>query len=61
MMPCVVSFVILLLYKCLPMCAYNSVLALHIDTPTLSDGTYELIQEPEGGDPESARTSRQTK
>ena len=34
------------------MCVYNSVLALHIDTPTLSDGTYELIQEPEGGDPE---------
>ena len=33
-------------------CVYNSVLALHIDTTALSDRTYELIQEPEGGDPE---------
>ena len=33
-------------------CVYNTVLALHIDTTALSDGTYELIQESEGGDPE---------
>ena len=31
-------------------CIYNTVLALHIDTTPLSDGTYELIQESEGGD-----------
>ena len=31
------------------MCVYNVVLALHIDTTTLSDGTYELIPESEGG------------
>ena len=29
-----------------------SSLASHIDTSALSDGTYELIQESEGGDPE---------
>ena len=34
------------------MCVYNVVLALHIDTTTLSDGTYELILESDGGDPE---------
>jgi hypothetical protein len=34
------------------MCVYNVVLALHIDTTTLSDGTYELIPESDGGDPE---------
>ena len=34
------------------MCIYNVVLALHIDTTTLSDGTYELISESDGGDPE---------
>ena len=33
-------------------CVYNSILALHIDTPALSDGTYELISESDGGDPE---------
>ena len=33
-------------------CVYNTVLASHIDTSVLSDGTYELIQESEGGDPE---------
>ena len=33
-------------------CVYNSVLALHIDTTALSDGTYELIPDSEGGDPE---------
>ena len=27
-------------------------LALHIDTTVLTNGTYELIQEPKGGDPE---------
>ena len=32
------------------MFVYNVVLALHIDTTTLSDGTYELIQESDGGD-----------
>ena len=32
------------------MCIYNIVLALHIDTTTLSDGTYELIPESDGGD-----------
>ena len=35
------------------MCVYNSVLALHIDTPTLSDGTYELIPDSEGADLEA--------
>ena len=34
-------------------CVYNSVLALHIDTTTLSDGTYELIPDSEGGDLEA--------
>jgi len=34
------------------MCVFNVVLALHIDTTTLSDGTYELILESDGGDPE---------
>ena len=34
-------------------CVYNSVLALHIDTPALSDGTYELIPESNGGDIEA--------
>ena len=32
------------------MCVYNTVLALHIDTTALSDGTYELIPDSEGGD-----------
>ena len=32
------------------MCDYNTVLALHIDTTALSDGTYELIPDSEGGD-----------
>ena len=35
------------------MCVYNLVLALHIDTTTLSDGTYELIPESDGGDLEA--------
>ena len=33
-------------------CVYNTVLASHIDTTALSDGTYELIPDSEGGDPE---------
>ena len=32
------------------MCVYNVVLALHIDTTTMSDMTYELIPDSEGGD-----------
>ena len=35
------------------MCVYNVVLALHIDATTLSDGTYELIPESDGGDLEA--------
>ena len=35
------------------MCIYNVVLALHIDTTSLSDGTYELIPESVGGDLEA--------
>ena len=53
MMPCVVSYIELLLYKQLPMCVYNTVLALHIDTTALSDGTYELIPDSKGGDLEA--------
>ena len=34
-------------------CVYNTVLALHIDTSVLSDGTYELIPDSEGGDLEA--------
>ena len=34
-------------------CVYNTVLALHIDTTALSDGTYELIPNFEGGDLEA--------
>ena len=34
------------------MYVYNTVLASHIDTTVLSDGTYELIPESEGSDPE---------
>ena len=34
-------------------CVYNIVLALHIDTTALSDGTYELIPDSEGGDLEA--------
>ena len=32
------------------MYVYNVVLALHIDSTALSDGTYELIPESDGGD-----------
>ena len=35
------------------MCVFNVVLALHIDTNALSDGTYELIPDSEGGDLEA--------
>ena len=35
------------------MFVYNLVLALHIDTTVLSDGTYELISESDGGDLEA--------
>ena len=31
-------------------CVYNTILALHIDTYALSDGTYELIPDSEEGD-----------
>ena len=34
------------------MCFCNTVLASHIDTTVLADGTSELIPETEGGDPE---------
>ena len=34
-------------------CVYNTVLASHIDTTALSDGTYELIPDSEGGDLEA--------
>ena len=35
------------------MFVFNVVLALHIDMSTLSDGTYELIPESDGGDLEA--------
>ena len=35
------------------MCVYNTVLALRIDTTALSDGTYELLPDSEGGDLEA--------
>ena len=35
------------------MCVYNTILALYIDTTALSDGTYELIPDSEGGDLEA--------
>ena len=34
-------------------CLCNTVLASHIDTTALADGTYELISEFEEGDPEA--------
>ena len=37
----------------MPRCVYNVVLALHLDTTTLSDETYELIPESDGGDLEA--------
>ena len=41
------------IYKRLLMCVYNTILALHIDTTALSDGTYDLISESDGGDLEA--------
>ena len=35
------------------MCVFNIVLALHIDTTALLDGTYELIPDSERGDHEA--------
>ena len=35
------------------MYVYNTILESHIDTTVLADGTYELISESEGGDPEA--------
>ena len=35
------------------MFVFNVVLVLHIDTTALSDGTYELIPESDGGDLEA--------
>ena len=34
-------------------CVYNTILASHIDTTVLADGTYELILDSEGGDLEA--------
>ena len=39
------------------MCVYNTILALHIDTTDLADGTYELIPDSEGGDLEAQATT----
>ena len=35
------------------MYVYNTILASHIDTTALADGTYEVIPESEAGDPEA--------
>ena len=50
-----VNFVCFVLTAASPHCVYvyNTVLASHIDTTVLADGTYELIPEPEEGDPEA--------
>ena len=50
-----VNFVWLVLTAASPhrVYVYNTVLASHIDTTVLADGTYELIPEPEEGDPEA--------
>ena len=34
------------------MCDCDSISSSHIDTTALTDGTYELISESDGGDPE---------
>ena len=47
-----VAFCRLQLYHELSMFVISSI-ALHIDTTALSDGTYELIPDFEGGDPEA--------
>ena len=50
-----VNFVCLVLTAASPhrVYVYNIVLASHIDTTVLADGTYELIPESEGGDQEA--------
>ena len=50
-----VNFVCLVLTAASPyrVYVYNTVLASHIDTTVLADGTYELIPESEGGDHEA--------
>ena len=50
-----VNFVCLVLTAASPhrVYVYNIVLASHIDTTVSADGTYELIPEPEEGDPEA--------
>ena len=50
-----VNFVWLVLTAASPhrVYVYNTVLASHIDTTVLADGTYELIPESEGGDQEA--------
>ena len=50
-----VNFVCLVLTAASPhrVYVYNTVLASHIDTTVLADGTYELIPESEGGDQEA--------
>ena len=52
---CVLIFVCLVLAAASPchVYVYNTVLASHIDTTVLADGTYELIPESEGGDQEA--------
>ena len=49
------NFVCLVLAAASPYHVYvhNTVLASHIDTTVLADGTYELIPESEGGDQEA--------
>ena len=47
-----VAFCRLQLYHEMSMFVISSI-ALHIDTTALSDGTYELIPDSEGGDPEA--------
>ena len=49
------NFVCLVLAVASPYRVYvhNTVLASHIDTTVLADGTYELIPESEGGDQEA--------
>ena len=52
---CVLIFVCLVLAAASPchVYVYNTVLASHIDTTVLADGTYKLIPESEGGDHEA--------
>ena len=52
---CVLIFVCLVLTAASPHRAYvyNTVLASHKDTTVLAYGTYELIPESEGDDPEA--------